>query len=87
MRVSDNEVKKVLGQHSLTTEVVEIEEERVRQEDEELIQDLVKEVASMPDREEWIAELRSRIEAGTYKPTAEEIVDSMVRRSIVDNYR
>jgi anti-sigma28 factor (negative regulator of flagellin synthesis) len=87
MRVSDTEVKKVLGQHSIASEITRIGEDKIREKEGTLVGNLVKEVASMSDREERIAELRAQIEAGTYKPAAEDIVDTMVRRSIVDNFR
>ena len=34
-----------------------------------------------------IAELRAKIESGQYNPSAEDIVDGMVRRSIADRIR
>lgn len=53
----------------------------------EMVQLLVAKVIAMPDREDRIAELRSRIEAGDYNPTSEEIADAMIRRSIADSVR
>jgi len=52
--------------------------------DGELIKSVTAEVNSQPDREDMIAELKSRIEKGEYKVTAEEIVDIMVRRAKAD---
>jgi len=39
---------------------------------------------SMPDREDRIAELKAKIEAGTYRVSGEEIAESMIRRNIAD---
>jgi negative regulator of flagellin synthesis FlgM len=41
----------------------------------------------MPDREEMVASLKARIEAGEYNPSAEDIVDTMIRRAIADRMR
>jgi anti-sigma28 factor (negative regulator of flagellin synthesis) len=89
MRISDIEVQKILskGPASIVEEIVQIGESRIREEDQALVERLSDEVSRMPDREAMIAELKSRIEAGTYNPSAEEIVDGMVRRSIADRVR
>jgi anti-sigma28 factor (negative regulator of flagellin synthesis) len=89
MRISDNEIKKVLskGAGDIVDQIVEIGEDRGRAEDRDLVEKLTAEVMAMPDREEMIADLRARIAAGTYNPTAEEIVDGMVRRAIADSIR
>jgi anti-sigma28 factor (negative regulator of flagellin synthesis) len=49
-----------------------------------LIEQVTKEVLAMPDRDEMVAELKARIEAGTYNPTGDEIADAMIRRSVAD---
>lgn len=89
MRISDNEVQKILGktQATIVEEIVEIGESRVREEDKTLVNKLTNEVVGMSDRDIMIAELRAKIEAGTYNPSAEDIVDGMVRRSIADRIR
>ena len=89
MRISDAEVKKILSSHeqAVVDEIVEIEEERVKQQDQRMVRELTAAVASMPDRESIIADLRSRIEAGTYAPSAEDIIQGMVRRAIADQIR
>lgn len=51
----------------------------------EMVQLLVSKVVSMPDREDRVAELKARYEAGEYNPTSEEIADAMIRRSIADS--
>ncbi len=89
MRISDNELKKVINTTptDIVDQIVEIGEHIGRAEDQALVEKLTAEVVAMPDREEMIAELRARIEAGTYNPSAEDIVDGMVRRSIADRVR
>ncbi len=52
--------------------------------DRELISNVVSDVKSMPDREEMIAEIKARLDAGTYQVTADEVVDAMVRRAKAD---
>jgi anti-sigma28 factor (negative regulator of flagellin synthesis) len=89
MRISDTEVQKIRSKTSasIVEEIVAIGETRVREEDQALVDKIREEVISMSDRDEMIAELKARIEAGTYNPSAEEIVDGMVRRSIADRIR
>ena len=98
MRISDNEVKKILSQtqasetaapalESLVGEIHEIGVEADRKVDAELVKKVVEDVINTPDREEMIADLRARIEAGTYNPTGDEIADTMIRRSIADRVR
>ena len=89
MRISDNEVKKILsGAHaSLVEEIVEIGVESDREADEKLTHQVTQDVLAMGDREDQIADLKARIEAGTYNPTGEEIADAMIRRSIADRIR
>ena len=88
MQISDTELKKVLAAsgHAL----VEVEDGFVaspRHEDEPMIKQLISDIREMPDREDRIAELKAKIEAGTYKPEAAEISDAMIRRAIADRVR
>ncbi len=89
MRISDNEVKKILsGENaSLVEEIVQIGQESDREADKKLAQQVTNEVLAMGDREEMIADLKARIEAGTYNPSGEDIADTMIRRSIADRIR
>lgn len=97
MRISDSEVKKALdgfhaAEHDAEAEnlmqVLGVEsEEDAAERDAHMVQELTKKVLDMPDREEMIASLKARIEAGEYNPSAEEIVDTMVRRAIADRMR
>lgn len=85
MRISDTEVKKILdGQYAVVGEIVELGNERTREEDAKLVDAVTKEVMAMPDREEMIASLKARIESGEYNPTGDDIADAMIRRSIAD---
>jgi anti-sigma28 factor (negative regulator of flagellin synthesis) len=91
MRISDNEVKKVLsGEYSIAHEITKIGEESEaahREADQALVNQVTQSVIEMPDREEFIASLKARIEAGEYNPTGDEIADTMIRRSIADRIR
>ena len=44
-------------------------------------------VNAVPDREDKIADLKSRIAAGTYKVSGSDIADQIVRRSQADKIR
>ena len=44
-------------------------------------------VIQMPDREDMIASLKARIEAGTYHVSGADIADAMARRAIADRVR
>lgn len=89
MRISDNEVKKILsGAHAtLVEDIVNLGDELDREAAEQLAKHVTQDVLAMGDREEQIAELKARIEAGTYNPTGDEIADAMIRRSIADRVR
>ena len=91
MRISDNEVKKVLsGEYSIANEITKIGEESEaarRDADKALVSDVTQSVIDMPDREEMIANLKARIEAGEYNPSGDDIADTMIRRSIADRIR
>lgn len=91
MRISDNEVKKVLsGEYAIAHEITQIghESDAARQEaDQVLVKQVTQSVIDAPDREEMIASLKARIEAGEYNPTGDEIADTMIRRSIADRIR
>jgi hypothetical protein len=88
MRISDNEVKKILsGEHALVEEIVQIGLQSDREADEKLAHEVTQDVLAMGDREDMIAELKARIEAGTYNPSGDDIADAMIRRSIADRIR
>ena len=89
MRISDAEVRKILmGGDSLVQDIEEISlEGALSGRDKELIQSVVAEVVAMPDRDDVVAELKARVEAGTYHPTGSEIAETMIRRAIADRVR
>lgn len=89
MRISDAEVKKIIShpESSVVRDIDSIEAARLQQQDQTMVEQLTTAIASYPDREELIAELRARIEQGTYRPSAENIVEGMVRRAIADQVR
>lgn len=89
MRISDNEIKKILhGETAVVHAIVEIGEEvDQRVKDAPMVKRLSKEIINAPDREEMVAELKARIDAGTYNPTGDEIADAMIRRNIADSVR
>ncbi|RYG25169.1 flagellar biosynthesis anti-sigma factor FlgM [bacterium] len=84
MQISDTEVKKILQHTSLVREIEGVGQERRRAEDAELVTRVVEDVKAMSDREDRVADLKARIEAGNYNPTGAEIADAMIRRSIAD---
>lgn len=90
MQISDAQVKMVkelLVQRGLIHELQDMDlplESYPRPEDAELIRQVVQEVLNMPEREDRIADLKARIEAGTYNPSGDEIADAMIRRAIAD---
>ena len=66
MRISDNEVKKILsGEYAVVDQIDGLGEKiETRDKDAELIQQVTGDVIAMPDREEFVAELKRKIEAG-----------------------
>lgn len=97
MRISDAEVKKALSGYTAVDQAAELEalkqvlgvesEEDAAERDAHLVKEMTRKVLDAPDREDMIASLKERIAAGTYNPSAEEIVDTMVRRAIADRMR
>lgn len=88
MRISDNEVKKILNKDPIVGQIVEIGKDLERVEaDKPLIKRVTKDVENMPDREEMVAELKAKVESGEYNPTGDEIADAMIRRNIADHVR
>ena len=90
MRISDNEIKKLLTTHVVVEEIVEIgheKDEAERLADAQLAKEVTANVMAMGDREDMIADLKARIDAGTYNPSGDEIADTMIRRAIADRIR
>ncbi len=88
MQISDNEVKRLLkSRDDLVREIESIADGIDDPEftiDPQMVRELTQKVLEMPDREDRIAELKAEIAKGTYRPTAEQIVEAMIRRTIAD---
>lgn len=88
MRISEEQLKKVAeSAGAVTPDSALVDEAVIRLTDKDLIQEIAHKVMDMPDREEMIAELRSRIESGDYSPSGEDVADAMIRRAIADQVR
>ena len=86
MRISDEQIKKILEERGILGELAEIDEDAAQRDaDRPLIKQVTREVINMPDREALIAELKAKIEAGEYNPTGDDIADAMIRRNIADH--
>lgn len=91
MQVSDKEIQRILSQREgLVAEIDSLMDgidEPTFPTTDAFVRELAHCIAEMPDREDRIAELRAKIEAGAYRPEAAEIVDAMIRRAIADAVR
>ena len=86
MRISDNEIKRLrTTQYAVVSDLVDLGHSiKSRDRETDHLKQVTAEVIAMPDREDLIADLKARIEAGNYKPTGDDIADAMIRRSIAD---
>lgn len=90
MRISDNEVKKLLEQSQTVEPGAQVEQDQPAYDpsaDAAMIAKVKADVMAMPDREEMVADLKARIESGTYNPTGDDIADTMIRRAIADRIK
>ncbi len=88
MKISNEQLRRVTESGgSITPDSAQIDAAVIKLTDKDLIQTVTHKVADMPDREEMVAELKAKIEAGTYNPTSEEIAGAMVRRAIADSVK
>ncbi|MGE3127439.1 MAG: flagellar biosynthesis anti-sigma factor FlgM [Fimbriimonadaceae bacterium] len=88
MKISLEQLEKVAEAGGrITPRESEVDSAFIRLTDADLVKQVVASVMEMPDREEMVAELKARIEAGDYNPGAEEIVDAMLRRAKADSIR
>ena len=91
MRISDEQVRKVLSQReALVEEIQDMDlemEPSPRPTDGLLIKKVTEDVMNMPDREDRIAEVKAMIESGKYNPTGDDIADAMIRRAIADQIK
>ena len=88
MKISNEQLRKVAESGgSITPDSAQIDAAVIKLTDKALIQEITHKVADMPDRDEMVAELKGRIEAGEYEVTGEQIADAMVRRAIADQVK
>ncbi len=87
MKISTEQLNKVLAGEATTADKDKVDAAVIRLTDADLIAATVAKVNELPDREDFVAELKAKIENGTYNPTGEEIADTMVRRAIADRIR
>ncbi len=90
MRISDEQLKKVLSQlkeQGPRQDASPLIEPGYRESNGDVISRLTKRILTMPEREELVAQLKARIEAGEYNPTGEEIAEAMLRRAVADEYK
>lgn len=89
MRISDEQMKKVVARRKELGESQDSDlglREGTRESSGDIVARLTKRIANMPEREDLVAELKAKIEAGEYNPTGEEIADAMLRRAIADEF-
>lgn len=88
MRISDNEVKKIISGHAVVEQIVELGQTAPQREaDKPLVRLLTRQIIDMPDRDDMVDDLKARIESGDYNPTGDEIAEAMIRRAIADSVR
>ena len=86
VKISTDQVKKaLLANQAASPDMKVVDDAVVRLLDGKLIDAVVEKVREMPDREEVVASLKARVEAGTYRPDAMDIADAMIRRAIADS--
>jgi negative regulator of flagellin synthesis FlgM len=88
VKISNEQLQKVADSGgSITPDSALVDAAVIKLTDKALIEEITHKVADMPDRDDLVAELKARVEAGDYNPTGEEIADAMVRRAIADQVR
>ena len=87
MKVSNEQIARVIAEPVITPDANKVDDAVIRLVDAELVQSVTREVLNAPDREAMVAELKAKIDAGSYQVSADEIVDTMVRRAIADRIR
>ncbi len=88
VKISTEQINMIVSKGGeITPESARVDDAFIRLTDAQLIKAVAAQVDKIPDRDEMVAELRAKIAAGTYKPTGDEIADTMVRRIIADRIR
>jgi anti-sigma28 factor (negative regulator of flagellin synthesis) len=88
VKISNEQLRKVAeAGGSITPDSAQIDAAVIKLTDKALIDEITHKVVDMPDRDEMVAELKAKIEAGEYSVTGEQIADAMVRRAIADQVK
>ena len=88
MKVSNEQIASVLAHHgALTPESAVVDAAVIRVADKDLVESVVEKVKATPDREDRIAELKAKLDAGQNNPSGDDIADAMIRRAIADRIR
>jgi len=88
VKISAEQLKKVAESgDAVTDEKALVDEAVIRLTDKDLIQEIARKVADMPDRDEMVASIKARIEAGDYNVSGEDVADAMIRRAIADKVK
>jgi negative regulator of flagellin synthesis FlgM len=89
MKISGTEYEKVLQLEDLTTDGEALVGAGIplTTDDAELIAELTAEIEKMPDRDDIVADIKARIEAGTYKVSSDAVAELMLRRAKADSIR
>lgn len=85
MKISTQQIEEIKKGAPVAKERVEAAV--IRLTDADLIQEITDKVNALPDREEMVAELKAKIDAGNYHPSGEDITDAMIRRGIADRIK
>lgn len=85
MKISTEQLNAVKALHGHVTPPESVVDKAViKLMDADLVKSVTQAVEAMPDREDMIADLKARIDAGTYNVSSEEIVVAMARRANAD---
>ena len=88
VKISQEQLKKVASTRgAVTPDSALVDEAVIRLTDKDLIQEIARKVADMPDRDEMVASIKARIEAGDYDLSGEDVADAMIRRAIADSVK
>lgn len=88
MKISNEQLRKVAeAGGSITPDSAQIDAAVIKLTDKALIDEVTHKVVDMPDRDEMVAELKAKVEAGEYNVTGEQIADAMIRRAIADQVK
>ncbi|GEM_PF-796261 len=85
VKISNEQIEKIKQGDAVSK--AKVDTAVIKLTDSELILRVTRDVNNMPDRENMIDDLKARIEAGTYNPSGDEIIDTMIRRAIADKIR